>query len=198
MRLQSPPPRSSCDTSSTPATGFTLPELLISITVFSLLVVGIVFAHLYGLSMFQITETTLNATDDARKTIGKMTDEIRICNGAWIGNVKTGVFAARLDGETQQGNSLLISNDASYVIYFVNPSDQTFRRTTSTPGSATVLAEFITNNVVFTARDHLGTVLTNNQNNRVIHLNLEFYQAKRHMQVAEYYKLETSVTRRVE
>jgi prepilin-type N-terminal cleavage/methylation domain-containing protein len=178
--------------------GFTLPELLISIAVFSLLVIGIVFAHLYGLSMFRITETTLNATDDARKTIGKMTDEIRTCEDAWVGNVKNGFFVGRLDGEIQQGTSLLISNNASYVMYFVNPSDQTFRRTTSTPGSAIVIAESITNTVVFSVRDHLGNVLTNNQNNRVIHLDLEFYQAKRHRQDADYYKLETSVTRRAD
>jgi len=198
MRIQIELPRSSCRASVAPLNGFTLPELLISISVFALLAIGIVFANLYGLSMFHITESTLNATDDARKTIGKMTDEIRTCNGAWIGNVNTGVFAARLDGEVQQGNSLLISNNASYVMYFVNPSDKTFRRTTSTPGSATVLAEFVTNAVVFSAQNHLGQVLTNSQNNRVIHLNLEFYQAKRAMQIAQYYKLETSVTRRVE
>jgi len=181
--------------------GFTLPELLIAITVFSLLVIGIVFANLYGLSMFHITETTLNATDDARKTIGKMAQEIRTCNAALVGNVKNGVFVAQLDGEIQQGTGLLIrptTNNANYVIYFVNPSDQTFRRTTSTPGSATVLAESITNSMVFSVQDHLGQVLTNNQNNRVIHLNLEFYQPKRHMQIADYYKLETSVTRRAE
>ena len=196
MRFQVPYPRSSYRRSLTLGRGFTLPELLISITVFSLLVIGIVFANLYGLSMFRITETTLNATDDARKTIGKMADEIRTCKDSWVGNVKTGAFMAQLDGEIQQGTSLLISNKADYVMYFVNPSDQTFRRTTSTPGSAIVIAESITNAVVFSVRDHLGNVLTNNQNNRVIHLNLQFYQAKRHMQVADYYQLETSVTRR--
>ena len=108
---------------------------------------------------------------------------------------------AQLDGEIQQGTGLLIrptTNSTQYVIYFVNPSDQTFRRTTSTPGSATVVAESVTNSVVFSAQDHLGQVLTNNQNNRVIHVNLEFYQPKRHLQIADYYKLETSVTRRLE
>ena len=110
-------------------------------------------------------------------------------------------FLAQLDGEVQQGMGLLIqptTNNADYVIYFVNPSDKTFRRTTGAPDSATVIAEYITNTVVFSAQDHLGTVLTNNQNNRVIHLNLEFYQAHRHLQVAQYYRLETSVTRRAE
>ncbi|MFO1515098.1 MAG: hypothetical protein U1F83_19700 [Verrucomicrobiota bacterium] len=104
-----------------------------------------------------------------------------------------------LDGEKQQGTALLIrptTNTANFIIYFVNPSDQTFRRTTSTPGSAMVLAESITNSLVFRAQDYRGNVLTNNQNNRVIHVNLEFYQPRRYMQVADYYKLETSVTRR--
>ncbi len=198
MRFHVSHPRSSFRPPATPNEGFTLPELLISISVFSLLVMGIIFANLYGLSMFQITETTLNATDDARKTIGRMTDEIRVSNGVYIGNVQNGTNATLLDGEIQQGSSLLISNSADYIIYFVNPSDRSFRRTTSAPNSTTVMAEFVTNAVVFSAQDHLGTVLTNNQNNRVIHLNLEFYQAKRANQIAQYYKLETSVTRRVE
>ncbi len=201
MRFPVSYPRSNCSTWSIRSKGFTLPELLISITVFALLVIGIVFANIYGLSMFRITETTLNATDEARKTIGRMANEIRTCNTAWVGNVKNGVFVAQLDGEIQQGTGLLIrptTNSTQYVIYFVNPSDQTFRRTTSTPGSATVVAESVTNSVVFSAQDHLGQVLTNNQNNRVIHVNLEFYQPKRHLQIADYYKLETSVTRRLE
>lgn len=179
--------------------GFTLPELLIAITVFVLLLGGIIFAHLFGLSMFRITETKLNATAEARQLIGTMANEIRTCKSTEVGNIKNGEFVALLDGEKQQGSGLLIyptTNTANFIIYFVNPFDQTFRRTTSKPGSAIILAESITNEWVFSAQDHLGKVLTNNLNNRVIHLNLEFYQAPRYMQVADYYKLETSVTRR--
>lgn len=199
MKLQVPFPGSRRSAATTPDGGFTLPEVLIASTVLLLLVSGIVFANLFGLSMFRITETKLNATDEARQTIGKMANEIRTCKSTWIGNVTNGVFVALLDGETQQGGGLLIypnTNAANYIVYFVNPSDKTFRRTTSTPGNATVLAGSITNTVVFRAQNHLGSVLTNNQNNRVIHLDLEFYQPKRQLQIADYYKLETSVTRR--
>lgn len=179
--------------------GFTLPELLIAITVFILLLGGIIFAHLFGLSMFRITETKLNATADARQLIGNLANEIRTCKSIEVGNIKGGEFVALLDGEKQQGSGLLIyptTNTANFIIYFVNSFDQTFRRTTSKPGSAIILAESVTNEWVFSAQDHLGKVLTNNQNNRVIHLNLEFYQSPRYLQVADYYKLETSVTRR--
>jgi hypothetical protein len=118
----------------------------------------------------------------------------------WVGNISTnGVFETLLDGETQQGAGLLIyptTNTTNYIIYFVNPSDQTFRRTTDQTGTAEILAGSVTNTLVFAAQDFSGNVLTNNQNNRVIHLTLEFHQPARFMLGADYYKLETSMTRR--
>lgn len=181
------------------AGAFTLPELLIAVTVFMLLIGGIIAAHLYGLSMFKITETKLNATEATRQAVDKLAGEIQTCKSSLIGNVKSGVFEGVIDGQMQQGSGLLIypsTNKASYIIYFINPSDRTFRRTTSIPVATTILAESITNNLVFSAQDYQGTVLTNNQNGRVIHVRLEFYQPQRHRQGADYYKLETSVTRR--
>lgn len=181
--------------------GFTLPELLVSIVLFTFLIGGVVFANLYGLSMFRITETTLNATDDARKAMGRMTDEIRTCTSLWIGNVNNGTNVTLLDGELQQGSSLMIcptTNKANFIIYYVKPSDKTFRRTTTATINSVVIAETVTNNVVFRAQNYSGVVLTNNQNNRVIHVNLEFYQPRRHRQIADFYRLETSVTRRAE
>ena len=179
--------------------GFTLPELLVAVAIFSVVLTGVLFAHVFGLSMFQVTKAKLSTTDDTRKVLGKLAGEIRTCRTTTVGNVKAGVFEALMDGETQQGTALMIrpsTNASKFVIYFVNPSDQTFRRTTSTPGSAVILAESVTNLFVFSARNHAGTVLTNRQNNRVIHVNLEFYQPRSHFHVADYYKLETSVTRR--
>ena len=179
--------------------GFTITELLVAVAVLSVVLAGVLFAHVFGLSMFQLTKTKLNALDDTRKVISKMTQEIRACRTTAVGNVKAGKFESLLDGEKQQGTALLIrpsTNASKFIIYFVNPSDQTFRRTTSTPGSAVIIAESVTNSFVFSARNHSGTVLTNNQNNRVIHANLEFYEPRSHLQVADYYKVETSVTRR--
>ena len=179
--------------------GFTLTELLVSVAILSVVLAGVLFAHVFGLSMFQVTKTKLNATDDTRKVLGKLAQEIRTSRATAIGNVKAGNFEGLLDGEKQQGTALMIhssTNASKFIIYFVNPSDQSLRRTTSTPGSAVILAESVTNALVFSARNHSGTILTNNQNNRVVHVNLEFYQPRSHLQQADYYKLETSVTRR--
>ena len=182
-----------------PDNGLTLPEVLIAMTVFLFVIGGIIAANLFGLRMFQITETKLNVTRWSRETIEKITGEVHACNDVQVGNITNGVFEGLLDGETQQGTSLLIyptTNTNNYIIYFVNSSDQTFRRTTDQTGTAVILADSVTNTLPFSARDFSGNMLTNSQNNQVIHLTLEFHQPARFMQGADYYKLETSVTRR--
>ena len=200
MRLRAPVSSSGRSAAVVLAAAFTLPEMLIAITLFMLLVVGIISANLFGLRMYQIAENKLDASDRARKAVGKMTDEIRTCKSTWVGSVSNGVFVARLDGEIQTGGGLMIcpgTNTANYIMYFLNPTDRSFRRTTSVPVTTSIVARNVTNSVVFCAEDHLGNVLSNNQNNRVIHVALEFYQKPRQGVAADYYKLETSVTRRV-
>ena len=182
-----------------PIQGFTLPEILIAMTVFVLVVAGIVTTNLFGLKMFQINAAKLQAVEWSRRTFGKITDEVHVCDTIFVGNMTNGVFATLLDGELQQGSSLLIyptTNTTRYIVYYFNPSDQTFRRTTDQAGTAVILAESVTNGMIFSAQDFSGNVATNLQNNRVIHLKLEFSQPERFMQRPDYYKLETSMTRR--
>lgn len=179
---------------------FTLAEAMVSMTVFVLLMGGIVSAHLFGLRMSKLAESRLKANDSARKAVGTMADEIRKCKSTCVGNVSNGVFVALLDGEPQSGTSLLIyptTNTSNFIVYFLNASDQTFQRTTSTPGTARLLAQGVTNTVIFQAQDCHRNVLTNSQNNRVIHFDLEFFRRQPELPTAEYYKLETAVTRRV-
>jgi len=202
MKLPVPFPDSGHNRGPGPDTGFTLPEVLMATMVFLFMVGGIIAANLFGLRMFQVTQTKLNVTTWSRETVGQLADEVRSCNSVWVGNISTnGVFETLLDGETQQGSGLLIypgTNTTNYIVYFVNPADETFRQTVaSASGTNTViLADSVTNTITFSAQDFSGNVLTNNANNGVIHLTLEFYQPERFMLDADYYKLETSVTRR--
>jgi hypothetical protein len=64
------------------------------------------------------------------------------------------------------------------------------------------VAHAISNQIVFTAEDYAGRILTNNENNRVIGLSLQFYQLQypaipigpgNHF---DYYQLRTKITRR--
>jgi len=182
-----------------PDKGFTLPEILIAMAVFMLMLGGILAANLFGLRMFQINGTKLNITTWSRQTVEKMANEVHSCNSVSVGYITNGVFEGLLNGETQQGTAMLVyptTNTTNYIVYYLNLPDQTFRRTTQQAGSAEILADSVTNTIAFTAQDFSGNILTNNLNNRVIHLTLEFYQPARFLEGADYYRLETSVTRR--
>lgn len=179
--------------------GFTLAEALIASTVFLLLLGGIVAANLFGLKMSQLTQVKLSRSDAARQLVGRMTDEIRSCKSAYVGSVSNGVFSALLDGSLQSGGALMIyptTNTANYILYFLNAADQSFRRITSSQATASILAQPVTNTGIFSSQDCLGNVLTNSQNNRVIHLDLEMFQPQRYLPTPDYFKIESSITKR--
>ena len=76
------------------------------------------------------------------------------------------------------------------------------RRMGSGGASTIVLASYITNSVVFTAEDFRGNVATNNENNRVVGLTLQFYQIQYPVikigpkQMYDFYQVRTRLTRR--
>jgi prepilin-type N-terminal cleavage/methylation domain-containing protein len=126
MKLQVPFSGSGRGRWPIPNQGFTLPEILIAMTVFLFVIGGIIAANLFGLRMFQITETKLNVTQWSRQTTDKMATEVHACKSVWVGNINVtnGEFEGLLDGETQQGTSLLIyptTNTTNYILYFVKP-----------------------------------------------------------------------------
>jgi prepilin-type N-terminal cleavage/methylation domain-containing protein len=207
MKLQIPTSSSSRNGSPARNHGFTLPEILVAMTIFGLVVAGIVTANLFGLRMFQVNENKLSATEWSRNTFGKITDEIHTSTGVSVGNMTVTTnadmtenddFTGLLPGEIQQGTAIQITNSTGLVYYFVNTSDETFRRTemVSSGTNTVILADSVTNTVIFSAQDFSGTVLSNNVNNQVIHLTLEFYQPERFTVGPDHYRLETSVTRR--
>jgi hypothetical protein len=187
------------------AMGFTLSEVLIASAILLLVVTGILTAHLFGLKMFQVSQTKLSATEWSRRTFGKITDQVRASETIQILNVDTnGNFTGLLDGEVQQGNALQIfpmTNTDTYVIYFVDLADtnKTFRQITATPAVTNVfiLADSVTNSTIFTAQDRSGNVLTNLVNNGVIHLVLEFNQPAAFEQDPYEYRLETAIKPRI-
>jgi prepilin-type N-terminal cleavage/methylation domain-containing protein len=207
MKLKIPSSDYDCDGSSTPDGGFTLPEILIAMTVFGFVVAGILAANLFGMRMVQANETKLNATEWSRNTFSKITEEIHACNSVSVGNMTTNeFFEGLLPGEAREGNAIEIqptTNTAVLIHYFVDSSDGTFRQSVLTNGvttSTVILADSVTNTTAFTAESLInGTfqVLTNNQNNQVIHLTLDFYQPQSYMQNSYYYQLETSVAPRI-
>jgi prepilin-type N-terminal cleavage/methylation domain-containing protein len=183
---------------------FTLTEILTAMAVFSLVMVGAFYSHLFGLRMFNVTATKLSASENSRVVLNRVVDEVRSGKLVYVGNGSSASFTATPTDTPQEGNALQVypTIDTNvFVRFFLDPSTQTLRRL-STNGSMEVIASYVTNQVVFCAEDYLGNTLTNNQNNRTIKLTLEFYQWEFPVaQVApgayyDYCRLQTRITRR--
>ena len=186
--------------SSKASAAFTLPEVLVSVTIFLFLVTGIIGATLFGMRSFQISQSKLLETQSTREAIGKLTDEVRSCESVYVGSVSTnGVFSGCTNGAFQISSGLLIyptTNTTNFIIYFLNRQDQTFRRECSASGLTTIVANTVTNSDIFQAQDYLGNVLTNNQDIRVIRCTLQFYQAVANGSLPTSYTLDTAVSKR--
>ena len=186
-------------------TAFTLAEIMVAMAVFSLVVIGVVYTHLFGMRLYGITESKLSSTDNARSAVNRVSDEIRAAKMVEIGKGDSASFSAIADNLPQIGNALQVyatTNTNSYVRYFMDPKANALESLAAGSTGVTVVARFATNNLAFRAEDFLGNVLTNNQDNRVIKMTLEFYQLQYPVvrigpgYLYDYYRLQTKITRR--
>jgi prepilin-type N-terminal cleavage/methylation domain-containing protein len=187
------------------ARAFTMPEMMIVMSIFTLLVLALVSCQLFGMRMQRISETKLAGTAAGRKALNQVRNEILQGKILTVGNGNNLSFTPVPDNNAQIGNALQISfttNTGSYVRYYLDTNDNNFKRTTSLNSTPLVLASFITNQMVFQAEDYRGTVLTDNKNNRVIHMMLAFYRWEYPIATAgsggmyDYFQLQTRITRR--
>lgn len=183
--------------------GFSLVEVLVALAILIVLIGVGISIHFFGLRMFTATRMTLEATDDARNFIGSVRDEIRSCTTVIVGKGDYQTFAEIPDDTQQVGNALQIfprTNANIYTIYF-RDTDKTLKRWSTDTKKLTTICDYVTNYYVFAAQDFRGQVLTNNENNRVIEITLQFLQeysqnASQKGGLHNYYQAQTKVTRR--
>jgi len=186
--------------------GFTLPEVMIVVVIFSVLILVLLSSQLFGLRMHRVSETKLAATADGRKVLNHIREEIRQGKLLYIGNQKGANFTVIPDGKPQIGNALEIhatTNRAVYTRYYVDVAEQLLKSVSSAHEPEQVIAHFVTNQFAFQAEDFRGNILTNDNNNRVIRMTLEFYQWGYPVATIgnggmyDYYRLQTRITRRL-
>jgi hypothetical protein len=199
------PMRSASLRSPTSRSGFTLAEIMTATGLFSLVVIGLVYSQLFGMRTFNITSTRVSASDNARKVLNRVRDDVRSGKLLYVGSGSSTGFTHIALNSPHQGNALQIhpTKDTNvFIRYYLDTATQTLRRTASGTGRVEVLAPFLTNQIAFIAEDFAGRALTNDQNNRVIKLVLDFYQWEFPVaQVGagafyESYHLQTRITRR--
>lgn len=180
---------------------------MVTMAIFSLVVIAGLYSHLLGLKMNKFMEAKLLATRNARGALNRTREEIRSAHSVYVGYGGPLGFTNALDNFAQQGNSVQLyptNLTNTYVRFYVDTSKLTLNRLEVTGGRTNiqVLASDVTNQIPFHVEDYAGNLLTNSQNNRVICMTFEFYQfefavlqpGKRNFY--DYYRLQTKVARR--
>jgi len=191
---------------SSPAPGFTLPELMVTMAIFSFVVVGVLAIHIFGLRLYKMVDVKLQATEDSRRALGKLVADIHAAGKIKIGSGDSTTFTEAAFNTAQQGNALQIypskTNNNWFVRYYLDTSNNQLMRVDSAGGAPTFISGWVTNSQIFTSEDFAGNVLSNNLNNRVIGIDMEFYKLDNplihfsHGSYYDYYRLQTRVTRR--
>lgn len=205
-------------------TGFTLPEMLIAFSVFVMIIGAIVVMQLFAVRIYYLAATKLTATADGRRTENFIREQVREAKTIYIGTfTNTGstsqIFSSDADGANETGSALLIFPTTNTTFGTIFYKDQVASNLcsvsfTGVTNSANGLvftgliqnlrtnAPFVTNYTVFQAEDFQGNVLLNNNNNRIIHMTLQFSQLEYPVvgigagAMYDYYQLQTRATRR--
>jgi type II secretory pathway pseudopilin PulG len=159
-------------------TAMTLIEVTVSMAVFMLTLAGVIYAHLTGLKLNEIVKAKLGASDEARRAISKLVNEVRTSDYIRIGTGSVNSFTEAPPNTPQQGNALEIYPNRTNTSIFTRYFWDTERLKRTENGSATavlVVANSINNQIVFTSENFDGTILTDKDDNRVIGLTLDFY-----------------------
>ena len=173
--------------------------------IFVFLMAGLLSSHIFGIKMFEISKAKLTASDDARKAVSMMVAEIRNAKILRIGSGDLTSFTEVGVNSNQVGSAIQIyptTSTNAFTRYYWSSVDKKLKRTTNGTTSFEVIANSVSNQMVFTAEDYAGNPLTNNENNRVISLLMQFYQLENPLvpigpgNYYDYYQLRTKITRR--
>jgi hypothetical protein len=183
---------------------FTLPEVQISLMIFMVVIGGMAVTYLFGVRLFAMVQPKLDATDQARLLVGTVSSEIKAAAQIKVGTGSLLSFTEVSLNSPQSGNAIQIypSSDTNlFVRYYYDSGDRTLKRLVNSNSVVRTMASSVTNSTVFRAEDFGGNVLTNNQNNRVISMVLQFYQREygagsAAKNASDFFQLRTRVTRR--
>lgn len=190
---------------------FTLVEMMIGVGIFLGIFVGVMIAlQIFGMRVYTIAATKLSTQADARKALNDLRDEIRSAKLVYVGTY-TNSFSRITNGLAQTGNALEIfladtnnSPSTNPIIYYQRSTAATNALYRLSDNVVERLADYVTNNDVFTAEDYRTQTMTSYDNNPVIRVTLCFNQLEyaagmvngRGLDVYNAYRLQTRVSRR--
>jgi prepilin-type N-terminal cleavage/methylation domain-containing protein len=166
---------------------FTLTELMISMALFVIVSGGIMYSHINGLRFYEITRAKLGASESARISLGLLTSEVRSAQKVQVGIGSNTAFTNSASGALHQGNAIQVyktdwhatTNSNSWIRYYRDNTTSFVYRKPGPTAAPQLIAEYVTNAIVFRSTDHTGTnVMTEDDNNAILDVKLQFYQLR--------------------
>ncbi|MGH7970793.1 MAG: PilW family protein [Limisphaerales bacterium] len=166
-----------------PQRGMTLVETMVAMSVFSLVVIGLVYTQMFCLRYDQLCNSKLGASDNARHGFDQLSSDIRSAKEWYIGSGSATSFAPCGNATNQIGNALQICytvNTNAYIRYYFDTSHACLYRLDNNVGTPVKMASSLTNasglGMTFEAQRYDGTTLQDVQFKYVIVTTLEFCQ----------------------
>src|ERR1035437_5293844 len=113
------------DSRRTGASAFTLAEMLIAMTIFTMVIAAMVATQLFGMRVYTLAATKLSATAGCRKALNQVRDQARQANTLNVGICNSTPDSFNPLGLTslQVGNALEVfptTNSSVYTIFYLD------------------------------------------------------------------------------
>jgi prepilin-type N-terminal cleavage/methylation domain-containing protein len=198
---------------------FTLVEIMVAMSIFSLVSIGMLYTHLFCLRQDSLINSKLGASDQSRRGFDLLTRDVRSAKVWEIGNVNSsgGGYTGINLGSSQIGNALRLSYTTNWsegLIYYFNTNiaatdgGKLYRYNLDT-GVQSLIAQDLTNTMRFTnslrfqAQNYRGEAQTNRTHKGVVNVLMEFAQYQYPLTKVgpgyfyDYYKMEFKLTSHV-
>jgi len=169
---------------------FTLVEMVVSLGIFSMVTLAVVYAFLFGSKIDQLTQSKLGASDQSRRGFDLLATDVRSAKSTEIGNCTVAgdgslsSFTEIGENTAQQGPALklyLTTDTNTYVCYYFETSAGKLRRMHSGISGSKIIAQYLTNStgsntMYFRNELYNGTLQTVRTHKGVISTTLGFSQ----------------------
>lgn len=182
---------------------YTMVEMMVTMAIFSLAILGVFYAHIFGLKQDRLISSKLGASDQSRRGFDLLTRDIRSAKIWTIGNGNASTFTPINNGLLQKGTAIQLSltiDTSKYIIYYFNTNARELRRRVSGGTGTTLVANYLTNSMFFQAEQFNGQPQYDLSHKGVINCSMEFAQYQYPLTrvgqgyLYDYYKMSFKVT----
>lgn len=181
------------------ARAFTMPEMMVAMAVFSLVIAAMLACNLAGLEFNEFVWPKVQNAQYARQTLSRVIEEVRCAASIQVGTGTKTIFTPVGINQRQVGNAMRIfptTNATPYIYFYQDTNAQTLLMIPVSSSNAQTVATCVTNITVFSLEDFSGNVLSNNANNAVLSMLLQMLRPSNKAGMSDAYQVRAKTTRR--